>query len=166
MAESQVTEKLSLGFNISKKKFAALAIMFNSDLISWIEKKGLEEGEKSKIRNVLPEPFDWFNHAGNLANSMWIGLATSTLAGAIFERRETTDPIKANRVMWSLGATAALGLNLLAESRLGVKFMSRGETKYTSDIVDVVYGFGAGCVAASVPVLRDANTTQQRFTIF
>ena len=165
MAKSHATEKPLLGFHISKKKFAGLAIMFNTNLLAWIEKKSLEEGEKSKIRNVFPEPFDWFDHAGNFSNSIWLGAATSALAGAILERREGIDAKKSTKVMWAVGTLAVLGVNILFESKLGTNFMNNDEIKFTGDAIDVVYGVGAGSLGASIPVLRDANKTQQRFTI-
>ncbi len=160
MTELMTKEKLSFGLRLSKKKIVGMAILSFSDLLSVVEKNNLEQGEKSKIRNILPEPFDWFNHAGNFVNSIWAGVAGTLIAGAILEHREGTEAKKATRIMWAVGATAALGINLVSETRLGMSLITSNKSDYTPDIIDAVYGIGAGCFGASIPALKEATDSR------
>lgn len=102
------------------------------------------EGEK-KFRDVLPEPFDIADHAGNFVPSMMI------TATPIMYLRNLTDIDSRPRLLKAavgVSAIASLAANAAAETKLGSSIIPADQG--TPQTLDFVYGAGATLFTASI----------------
>jgi hypothetical protein len=93
-------------------------------------------------RGIFPEPFDVFNHVGNLNGSSVIGYAGGLYLGQFYAERAKTESktslMRRTRVAMAVGATVAgAALNAVSETKLGMSITHIGTT---GDIVDYSYG--------------------------
>ena len=98
-------------------------------------------------RNMLPEPFDFFDHANNFALSGAIGLLTSMALVSAYEKVDNMS-LRRVRAVACAGACLVAGVaNMLAETKMGVKLL-HWENFTTPDMVDLVYGVPAAAITA------------------
>jgi hypothetical protein len=106
------------------------------------------------MRNILPEPFDVLDHAGNINGSAQFGYAGGLLVGKLVADRANKQedcPSKlSTRTKMALGGlSVGLLLNGLVETRFGMKLI---HWENTSDPIDFAYGVGtATAVGALIP---------------
>ena len=101
------------------------------------------------LRNVIPEPLDLIDHAGNLAPSMMVGAGVTYLS-ALIGSRFSNAPRSVRRVATVLGGTAVVVANLLVETKYGLNLYSTVNNHTTPDVLDIAYGVGAGVLASSL----------------
>lgn len=117
-----------------------------------------QSGASGMARNIIPEPFDLMDHAGNLAPSMMVGAGVTYLS-ALLGTKFSNTPKVIRRFAMAIGGTAVVAANLLVETKYGLSVYSAVNSNTTPDVLDVAYGVGAGVLASSlvgvVPVEGD-----------
>ncbi len=105
---------------------------------------------QTHIRHLLPEPFDYFNHAGNFAVSMDAGIIVTRIAAWAIGKLEASP--KATKIAaMAVGTLAVAGLNSLSETRLGTSVVnSTFGSKLEPNYIDFAYGMGAGIMASNI----------------
>lgn len=103
-------------------------------------------------RDVLPEPFDVMDHAGNINGSAQFGYAAGMVAGKYYTHwtndSEVVPSTRSVRTKMAMGGLAVgLAVNGLIESKFGMKLV---HWENTSDPIDFIYGVGAATAAASL----------------
>ena len=104
-----------------------------------------------KMRDILPEPFDIFDHAGNMNVSMQLGIA-GAFAGAKIAEKFDALPSIMKRAAVGMGSLAVLSANVISETRFGVSIapdilVGRNTTP---DKIDLAYGVAAGAFGVSM----------------
>ncbi len=106
-------------------------------------------------RNILPEPFDVFDHAGNINGSAQLGYAGGLIVGKLVADRANRD-VERDDSKLSIRAKMALGglsvglvVNGLVETKFGTKLI---HLESTPDPIDFAYGVvTATAVGALLP---------------
>ncbi len=121
--------------------------------------------ETEGTRNILPEPFDFFDHAGNVNGSAQIGYGVGLLTGIIAARRannqdnpERHDHIRAK--MAAAGAAVGLLINGISETKFGLSLV--GDTSTTPDLIDYAYGVIAAGTCAMLPTVQTETIPEYR----
>ncbi len=106
-------------------------------------------------RDILPEPFDVFDHAGNINGSAQLGYAGGLIVGKLVTDRasrggEREDSRLSIRAKMALGGlSVGLLVNGLVETKFGTKLM---HWESTPDPIDFAYGvITATAVGALLP---------------
>lgn len=99
-------------------------------------------GTHIPLRNVLPEPVDYFDHVGNFAFS-WYAAARVVRASArvLHARMPSVDPEQIRKRAVSVAVATGVLLNAIVESKIGAPLL-------TSDPVDFAYGVGGAVFGA------------------
>lgn len=103
-------------------------------------------------RDILPEPFDIFDHAGNLNGSAPAGYLTGLFVGSAYLDRSNPDLSPEQQKRRALGAMAAGGLvvgavvNYISESKFGMSLTHIGDT---GDPIDFGYGVATSVATAT-----------------
>lgn len=101
-------------------------------------------------RDILPEPFDWYDHLGNTIPSIAIGLGIALTAALISRRQEWATASRTRKIAFTTGATLTAAVNLYVETKFG----AHGSTP---DPIDLAYGVGAGVMAASLVDVQETS---------
>ena len=133
----QDKNKLKPSFLLKLGFFVSLPI---TDTIAQIDK----EENDGRLRNIVQEPFDVFDHAGNFNPSMLLAGYPYLLASSTKKVRSSP---RLQKGVLGLGVLAAFGANFLAETKTGVKLIGENGTP---DTVDMLYGSGAAIVTAGL----------------
>lgn len=127
-------------------------VMGLSDIISLTDKEIIG----GRLRNHLPEPFDYFDHAGNFAVSYIFGYV-GNVAMESFLNQKTDVSSRVRRVATaSAGFLAATSFNVITETTAGRLLGLRIDS---SDFIDMWYGCIAGAVGASYNVQSTNNAS-------
>lgn len=142
MFEKNLHTTLRQKFQNTKKAagFALFMTMISAHTLASSDR----EGEK-KFRDVLPEPFDIVDHAGNFVPSMMI------TATPIMYLRNLTDfesRPRLAKVAVGVGTIASLAANAVAETKLGGSIVPADQG--TPQTLDLIYGAGATLFTASI----------------
>jgi len=141
----KTSENHGVKANIFKgTKSNILLFLYLSDGLSLIDKTSAGKG---RLRNLLPEPFDWFNHAGNFSVSTNTALASTYISALALSKTTEQSPSTVRRAAVAVGVTAVAVINSLAETRWGLNITG---SSATPDYVDLAYGVGAGAFATSL----------------
>ena len=108
-----------------------------------------QSGASDMVRNIIPEPFDLMDHAGNLAPSMVVGVGVTYLS-ALLGTKFSNTPKAVRRFAMAIGGTAVVAANLLVETKYGLNIYSAVNNNTTPDVLDIAYGVGAGVLASSL----------------
>jgi hypothetical protein len=139
------------------KYLVPYVFLFLSDVASFADKK---LSKPPKLRQLLPEPFDYFDHAGVFVSSMNAAMFSTCIvaklstmaAGLGRERHHRT----IENVARGVGIAAVFGQSVLTETRWGASYLG-SDIKTTTDTIDFMYAMGAGVFAASLIGIRATN---------
>ncbi len=102
----------------------------------------------------MPEPFDFFDHAGVINGSAQLGYLSGLTVGKIIDGRANQNPeaspsVVSTRTKMALaGLSVGIVLNGLVETKLGIRLMN---IETTPDPIDFVYGVSAASAASQLP---------------
>lgn len=144
-SSSRAGNHVSLGFDNHKLGTVIVGALTASDGIS-----NPRIFSQEHTRNLLPEPFDFFDHAGNFTWSMITGFCVTGLAAwAIGKFDRSPNSTKAAAI--TVSTLAVAGVNALTETRWGTNFMNNSlHSNLQPSTIDLAYGIGAGLVASSI----------------
>lgn len=132
-----------------RKKYLAEAgasvVFFASNAVSLADKYTTGG---PRLRNLLPEPLDYFNHSGNFVLSMYAGGIATYIAARGMGRLENVPNTKARKLAIGTGILAATALNGISELKLGISFQPLVSPHDVADPIDLAYGVIAGTVAS------------------
>lgn len=109
-------------------------------------------------RGILPEPFDFFNHVGNIDGSAQVGYVAGILLGKLAANRanEKGEPLSKGSLrarMAAGGLVVGLVVNGLIESKWGMNLI---HWQNTSDPLDFAYGVATStAVAGLLPTVEE-----------
>lgn len=115
------------------------------------------------VRNIIPEPFDVFDHVGNVSLSVAMGYVGGLIVGKVAASRAKREDLITNNTairtrMAFGGLTVGVVLNGLVETRVGMSILPLINTP---DTVDLVYGAAAATVAgAFIPKVTQSPETE------
>lgn len=132
--------------------FATSLIMCAADFYSTSE-------DSKRVRGILPEPFDFFNHAGNFGTSLAVG-ACATQFVISGSKAISDNPPRVNRLAIGCGIAVATAVNALSETKLGISIAPGLNPETVPDTIDAMYGVGAGAVAAVTIAAYNDELTQ------
>jgi hypothetical protein len=107
------------------------------------------------LRNTLPEPFDYANHAGNVMAGAAFGNLFGNLAAAAYVDLVPEDRQTAGRMRLAaaaLATTVALAANAVVETRIGLSLTPESFAAFagTPDAIDFAYGVGAAAITGAI----------------
>lgn len=144
-SEMQVSFSLNMG-----RKLNIWALIGFLDLIS-VADKNAELG----LRDVLPEPIDIFDHAGNGVVPMLSAFASAYIVAkgiTALDRFSTLEGAgRARQIGMGVGLAVAVAANALVETRVGHRILPIDNTP---DLIDLAYGSAAGAFGASMVEVR------------
>jgi hypothetical protein len=103
--------------------------------------------EANGVRGILPEPFDFFSHAGNLHTSVCFGWLAGLFSGRIFQ--EHPESKLRLRVKMAAGGLAVGTLVNLVETEWGARLFEHFVAKNTPDPIDFLYGVAVATLAGA-----------------
>lgn len=143
LEETQPRRRHSLHNMRKAAGFAIFMAMMGSHVLA-----ASDRGDEKKFRNVLPEPIDVVDHAGNFLPSMMITAAPLMYTHSLLGSR----PRLAKAAIWA-GTFMSLAANAAAETKLGGSIIPADQG--TPQALDFVYGAGATLFTASILYPRD-----------
>ena len=100
------------------------------------------------LRDLVPEPFDYFDHAGNFAYSI-LGAYAAVMATEYAAKKTNLsfEPGRLKKIALGAGVCAAFMANALSETKIGVSLI---DADTTPDLLDGCYGMASGVFGAHV----------------
>lgn len=128
----------------------------------WLTESMLLSGLASKlppslVRHRLPEPFDYFNHAGNFTWSLLIGGYVSYAVQQELCKRSQTEGGNIRRLGVIAGSLAAAAANIITETKYGGSVFRE---VHGADPIDALYGIPAGIWGSNLISLRNQRSQQ------
>ena len=111
--------------------------------------------KKGVLRHHVPEPFDYFNHAGNTMNSMVAGALVTNFVNRITPESGRFAFLHSRKFAAAAGMLAVTAINVMAETRLG------GGRWGTEDPIDLAYGMVAGAFGVNCATTFDKLIHEQ-----
>lgn len=108
------------------------------------------------LRNRLPEPFDYADHAGNVMAGITIGVTLGTVAANTYvntvpEEQQTPSRLRLRAAAFA--TSCALAVNAVVETRAGQAIVPEFLVS-TPDVIDFVYGVGSAAISgAMIPTI-------------
>lgn len=115
------------------------------------------------VRNILPEPFDIFDHIGNVNLSAQIGYLAGALTGVIYTRNknklhQVLSERKTRGVMAVGAAATGICINGLVETKTGQSLI---HWQNTADPIDFIYGaITATAMGALLPIVKQKTISE------
>ena len=136
---TSVTRSLSRGFHHINVKLGVYGVLACAQVASVC-------GATDRYRGLMPEPFDIFNHVGNMGSM--ITAATAAIAGSIVSEQFTNDH-RARRIGFALAMSVVTMGNFIAETKFCAPVATALDIGGTPDSIDLAYGLAAGAFGAS-----------------
>jgi hypothetical protein len=105
------------------------------------------------LRNALPEPFDYPQHASNVAIGAVIGTLIGNASAALYEKFGPRDDQAHGRVRAAAAVGASvvgLAINAVFETRTGIRLLHLESIAGTPDILDFAYGVGSSAASGAI----------------
>jgi hypothetical protein len=105
--------------------------------------------DRPGFRDIAPEPFDYFDHAGNVTYAVGAGAVTAvaTLVGNSIRGEENVSTVRRRAAMAAF--CVGVALNTIGETKLGTSIFVNG---MENGATDFAYGVAATTIAAAATI--------------
>jgi hypothetical protein len=111
------------------------------------------------LRDSLPQPFDYPQHAANVTAGMGIGALVGTAATVLYDRFGSQEEHSQRRIRALAVAAATIAgtvVNAAFETRTGIRLLHMEAFAGTPDPLDFVYGVASSALSGEVtPAFRN-----------